>query len=234
MGWNNGAVWSWSGQHPSQVSSHQCKDLSSSCSQCQEAHFLHFLKGQEHVHEKQGIDLNAQRRWGIIFKNCNLSSMGKCLNYEMNWQLIRKIEQEITLWRNVSLRKVWWEILPKDKGWVEPMHQLEGFTHFISQPSSSSQSKQKAQFPSSAHHILRAQRVVYIGTRQSFQKWALRNKGTLFCDVTLSNGFSSEISEVLYSKGASKESCQLLAHSEEGLATHHITLSIHKETKRRQ
>lgn len=123
---------------------------------------------------------------------------------------------------------------PKTKPEWSPCTSWRGLPIFISQPSSSSQSKQKARFPSSAHHILRAQRVVYIGTRQSFQKWALRNKGTLFCDVILLNGFCSEISEVLFSKGASKESCQLLAHSEEGLATHHITLSIHKETKRRQ
>lgn len=69
--------------------------------------FLYLLKGQVYTHEKQGIDIDAQRRWVIIFKICNLPFSGKCHNYEMNRQLIGKTEKEITWCWTVSLRKGW-------------------------------------------------------------------------------------------------------------------------------
>lgn len=90
-------------------------------------------------------------------------------------------------------RQVWWEIPQEDKGWLEPVHQLEEFTHFISRPSVSSQSNkmhvskvcpshsQSSEWSTSepGHH---------------FQKQAFRNTGKLFCDITLLDGFCSEIS----------------------------------------
>lgn len=38
-------------------------------------------------------------------ENYNLSFMGKCYNYEMNWQLIRKMENESLDSEICSLRK---------------------------------------------------------------------------------------------------------------------------------